>query len=371
MSSVVATPRADRAVSDAGPGSAYVVLEPRIDGVREQVVTAPALPEGRWSEMYRAAVTARAVDQEAIYLQRQGHLGVYASSRGQEAIQVATATALAGDDWLFPSYRELGAAVARGLPPEHVLHPWRGTWFATHDPVEHRFGLLTIPLATQTLHAVGFALAGAHDDVRGEVVACFLGDGATSEGDAHEAWNLAAVFGLPVVFVVQNNGYAISVPVDRQTRAASLAHKAVGYGMAGFRCDGNDLRSSAAAVDAAVDRARRGDGPSIVEALTYRMEAHTTSDDPSRYRDDAEVASWRARDPIEQAERGLRQAGVLDDAGVEQTASAAAAEAARVRHVIESTPPTDPEELFEHVLATPSRQLRRAREEVRRARTLG
>jgi 2-oxoisovalerate dehydrogenase E1 component alpha subunit len=360
----------DRHRTDPAAPSAEVATFERYlgdrTGVRAETVEAPPLPAQTLERAWGWLRTARAVDQEAIYLQRQGHLGVYASSRGQEAAQVGASLALTAEDWVFPSYRELGCAIARGVPPEDILHPWRGTWFATHDPHEHRFGLLTIPLATQTLHAVGFALAGAHDGRDGEAVLCFLGDGATSEGDAHEAFNVAAVFGLPVVFVVQNNGYAISVPLERQTRAASLAHKAFGYGMAGYRCDGNDVEATHGAVADAVGRARRGDGPSLVEAVTYRMEAHTTSDDPRRYRSDDEVAAWRERDPINAFERRLAARQLYTAEARDDVEARAHAEAQRVRAVIESTPETDPQDVFAHVLAQPTPQLRRAAEEVAR-----
>ena len=316
--------------------------------------------------LHQHMVIARAVDQEAIYLQRQGHLGVYASSRGQEAAQVGSAAALATSDWLFPSYREMGAAIVRGLPPESILHSWRGTWFAAHDVREHRFGLLTIPLATQAPHAVGLAFASKQDG-HGDVVLCYLGDGATSEGDAHEAFNFASVFEVPVVFLIQNNQYAISVPLAKQTRASSLALKGGAYGMPGYRCDGNDVVAVHAATKEAVCRARAGEGPSIVEAVTYRMEPHTTSDDPQRYRTTEETASWAALDPITRLEEHLQRAGILDADGSDRATTAAATEATRVRHEIEHSPQAEPSELFEHVLARPSAQLDRQREEVERA----
>jgi 2-oxoisovalerate dehydrogenase E1 component alpha subunit len=332
-------------------------------GVREQRCVA-AVPEAalllRW---YRDMRIARGVDQEAIYLQRQGHLGTYASSKGQEAAQVGSASAARSSDWIFPSYREMGAAVSRGLPPEAILHAWRGTWFAVHDPAEHRFGLLTIPLATQALHATGLALASVQDG-HDDVVLCYLGDGATSEGDAHEAFNFAAVFQLPVVFVIQNNQYAISVPVARQTRVRSLARKGFAYGMPGYTCDGNDVVAVHGAVGEAVERARQGLGPSIVEAVTYRMEAHTTADDPTRYRDAEEVARWQERDPITRLEVRLERQGLLDAATREHVDDLVATETARVRRTIVETEEVHPRELFEHVLASPSARLARQQQEV-------
>ena len=335
-------------------------------GVTEQPGEAPPPDADIARGLYRSMRVARAVDREAIFLQRQGHLGVYASSLGQEAAQVGSAAAVERSDWIFPSYREMGAAIVRGLPPEAILHAWRGTWFADHDIHEHRFGLLTIPLATQALHAVGFAMASAQAG-EPEVVLCYLGDGANSEGDAHEAYNFAAVFQVPVVFVVQNNQYAISVPLTRQTRVASFAHKGLAYGMPGFSCDGNDVLAVHGATREAVDRARQGLGPSIVEAVTYRMEAHTTSDDPSRYRADEEVAHWADRDPILRLESELEAAGLLGDELRDEVEHAATTEAARVRATIEGAVEPEPTDLFDHVLERRSPQLERQREEVHRA----
>jgi 2-oxoisovalerate dehydrogenase E1 component alpha subunit len=349
--------------SDAATYRRYI---PEPTGVREALAEARPPGHERLLELYRHMVVARTVDQEAIFLQRQGHLGVYASSLGQEAAQVGSAAALRTTDWIFPSYREMGAAVVRGLPPEAILHAWRGTWFAAHDIHEHRFGLLTIPLATQALHAVGFALASAQEG-RDDVVMCYLGDGATSEGDAHEAFNFASVFDLPVVFVIQNNQYAISVPLSRQTRAHSLAHKGFAYGMAGFSCDGNDATAVHGATTEAVARARDGRGPSIVEAITYRMEAHTTSDDPRRYRPDEEVAHWRERDPVAHIERHLEREGLLGPDLRDQVARESQDEASRVRRAIEESVEPEPEHLFDHVLVRRSPKLDRQREEVRRA----
>ena len=346
--------------------ASYELYEGDDDGLQRRTVSATPPDPDRLLQRFASMVVARAVDQEAIYLQRQGHLGVYGSSRGQEAAQVGSAAALHDHDWLFPSYREMGAVVVRGLLPEDMLHPWRGTWFATHDVHSHRFGLLTIPLATQTLHAVGFAL-GLRQEGSDAVVLCYLGDGATSEGDAHEAFNFAAVLNVPVVFVIQNNQYAISVPVSRQSRVTALARRAYGYGMPGLRCDGNDVTAVEAATTDAVNRARSRSGPCLVEAVTYRMEAHTTSDDPSRYRSAEEVARWQALDPLARVEHHLRELGRLDDARLEEISHTANAEASRVRSAIESTVDVGPAELFDHVFAKPSPRLTRQREAVIRA----
>ncbi|WP_224388972.1 thiamine pyrophosphate-dependent enzyme [Pseudonocardia sp. ICBG1293] len=242
-------------------------------------------------------VLARAVNVKAFDLVKQGKLGVYASSTGQEACQVACSTALQKQDWLFPTYRDSAAVIARGVRPAEVFSTQRGDWHCGYDPRAHRIAPQVNSLATQMSHAVGLAHASA---ISGDsVVAMALcGDGATSAGDFHEACNLAGVFKAPVVFLIQNNKYAISVRSDQQTAAVSLAIRAVGYGIPGFRVDGNDFAALHTVLTDAVSRARAGDGPTIVEADTYRMEPHTSSDDPSRYRSQSELEIWRAYAPI-------------------------------------------------------------------------
>ena len=307
-------------------------------------------------ELYRMMVMARQIDAQSITLQRQGQLGVYASLRGQEAAQVGSAFALAPQDWVFPSYREMGVALVRGLDPRELLHVFRGTWLGAHDPAKHRFALITISIGTQALHAAGFAMGARLDGAECCAVA-YLGDGATSEGDTHEAFNFAGVFTAPCVFFIQNNQYAISVPVTRQTAAPTIAHKAVGYGMPGYRCDGNDVLASYAVMRRALRHAREGHGPALVEAVTYRMEAHTTADDPTRYRDDDELEVWRAKDPITRYERFLRDRELLDDELVEAADRAARAEAQTVRAAIHDAPHGDPRELFDHVFVEPTDRL--------------
>lgn len=298
--------------------------------------------------LYRDMVVTRRVDLEYIRLQRQGQLGVYPSCLGQEAAQVGSATALRREDWIFPQYRELGCAIVRGLPPARLGHLWRGTWLADHDPYEYAFAHLSIPIGTHALHAVGFAM-GARFDENPLVVATYFGDGATSGGDPHEAMNFAGVFRAPVIFFVQNNGWAISVPLEEQTAAPTLAHKAAGYGFPGVRCDGNDVLASFAVMQAAAARAREGGGPTLVEAMTYRMEAHTTSDDPTRYRSDQELAAWRARDPIARYRHFLEGEGLLDDAAVAGVDKEADEAATVLRDAIYEAPAGDPREVFDHV----------------------
>ncbi|MEX0705740.1 MAG: pyruvate dehydrogenase (acetyl-transferring) E1 component subunit alpha, partial [Nitriliruptoraceae bacterium] len=316
-------------------------------------------------DLYRWMVVTRAVDQEAINLQRQGQLAVYASCLGQEAAQVGSAAAIGPDDWVFPSYRELGAATARDVDLVGLMHMFRGTWLSDHDPVEQRFGLMAIPIGTQVLHAVGYAM-GTRLDGQSTVTIAYCGDGATSEGDTHEALTFAGVFEAPVVFLVQNNQYAISVPFDRQTAAPSLAHKAVGYGIPGVQCDGNDVLASYLVTRRAVERARAGGGPTFIEALTYRREAHTTSDDARRYRSDEEVAGAAARDPIARMAVFLRGRGLLDDDLQADVDHEAVQRARAIRDAVFDADHGDPMELFDHVYVDATGHLDGQAERLRR-----
>ncbi|MEU1276883.1 pyruvate dehydrogenase (acetyl-transferring) E1 component subunit alpha [Streptomyces sp. NPDC005805] len=314
--------------------------------------------------LYAELVRGRRYNVQATALTKQGRLAVYPSSTGQEACEVAAAMVLEERDWLFPSYRDTLAAVARGLDPVQALTLLRGDWHTGYDPREHRVAPLCTPLATQLPHAVGLAHAARlkGDDV---VALAMVGDGGTSEGDFHEALNFAAVWQAPVVFLVQNNGFAISVPLAKQTAAPSLAHKAVGYGMPGRLVDGNDAAAVHQVLGEAVERARRGGGPTLVEAVTYRMDAHTNADDATRYRVDSEVETWRAHDPITLLERELTERGLLDDETRRSAAEAAETMAARLRERMNADPVLDPMDLFGHVYAERTSQLREQAEQLR------
>ncbi|MGW0698215.1 pyruvate dehydrogenase (acetyl-transferring) E1 component subunit alpha [Streptomyces sp. NPDC002867] len=307
--------------------------------------------------LYAELVRGRRYNAQATALTKQGRLAVYPSSTGQEACEVAAALALEERDWLFPSYRDTLAAVARGLDPVQALTLLRGDWHTGYDPYEHRIAPLCTPLATQLPHAVGLAHAARlkGDDV---VALAMVGDGGTSEGDFHEALNFAAVWQAPVVFLVQNNGFAISVPLAKQTAAPSLAHKAVGYGMPGRLVDGNDAAAVHQVLGEAVARARRGGGPTLIEAVTYRMDAHTNADDATRYRGDSEVETWRGHDPILLLERELTERGLLDDDRRRTAADAAESMAADLRERMNADPVLDPMDLFTHVYAEQTGQLR-------------
>jgi pyruvate dehydrogenase E1 component alpha subunit len=299
-------------------------------------------------DLYRALVVARRVETQALSLSRQGRLGAHPAALGQEAVEVGAAFALDRSDWLFPTYRDMAAVVTRGVDPIEVLRAGQASAYYDYDVTAHRVTSMAIPLATQAVHATGLALAAKLCDDRIAALT-FLGDGAASEGDAHEAMNFASVFGAPVVFLIVNNQWAISTPVSRQTGGPTFARRAIGYGMPGTLVDGNDVLAVYAAVDRALKRARGGDGPSLVEAVTYRIEAHTTSDDPTRYRSNDEVDLWRARDPLVRFERYLRAEHGLDDAMVETVQRVAEQSAARIRAWADQTPEIEPLGMFDHV----------------------
>ena len=320
-----------------------------------------AMPDtDRLLSLYRAMVVARRFEAQVTALTRQGRLATYPSALGQEACEIATVAALGDRDWLFPTYRDTIALLTRGVSPVELLTFFRGEWHAGYDPYEHRIAPQSTPLATQALHAVGLATAAR---LKGEptVAVTFLGDGATSEGDAHEAFNFASVWQAPVVFVIQNNQWAISVPVAKQMHARTLADRAIGYGMPGYFVDGNDVAAMFAVVSAAVERARAGLGPTMVEGLTYRMEAHTNSDDPTRYRDKAQEAQWRALDPVERLERYLTTTGALTDELREEVTAAAEELAAATRDAMNVEATADPLELFDHVYTAARPALREQR----------
>ncbi|WP_026401594.1 pyruvate dehydrogenase (acetyl-transferring) E1 component subunit alpha [Actinomadura rifamycini] len=332
------------------------------DGTAAEPPAGYTAPEGgRLLEAYRRMVLGRRFDAQATALTKQGRLAVYPSSRGQEACQIGGVLALRGDDWLFPTYRDSMALVARGLDPVEVLTLLRGDWHCGYDPAAVRVAPQCTPLATQTVHAVGLA-----DALRrkggGGVVMAFVGDGGTSEGDFHEALNYAAVMNAPVVFFVQNNKYAISVPLAKQTAAPALAYKGVGYGVRSEQVDGNDLVAVLAVLDAAVADARAGGGPFLVEAHTYRMDAHTNADDATRYRTAEEVERWAAADPLARLEAHLRGRGLLAPGDVAAADEAAEEFAARLRDRMNADPRANPLELFDHVFAEPTPQLREQRD---------
>ena len=322
-----------------------------------------ALGPEQLREMYRDLVLVRRLDIEATALQRQGELGLWASLLGQEAAQVGSARALAAQDYAFPTYREHGVAWCRGVDPVGLLGLFRGVDQGGWDPAEHNLHLYAIVIGTHTLHATGYAMGiqrdgavGTGDPARDAAVIAYFGDGATSQGDVNEAFVFAAVENAPVVFFCQNNQFAISEPNERQTRIP-LYRRADGFGFPGVRVDGNDVIAVHAVTTAALARARRGDGPTLIEAFTYRMGAHTTSDDPTRYRPAGELEEWRAKDPITRLRTHLTRTGQAGETFFAELDAEADAFAARLRHGLLTLPDPEPETMFDHVHREPHAQL--------------
>ncbi|MFJ4206086.1 thiamine pyrophosphate-dependent dehydrogenase E1 component subunit alpha [Streptomyces sviceus] len=305
---------------------------------------------------YRKMVVGRRFDAQATTLARQGRLAVHPSSLGQEACQIGAALALRPSDWLFPTYRDCTALVSRDIDPVEALTLLRGDGHCGYDPVSHRTAPQCTPLATHAAHATGLA-HGERLKGTDTVALALVGDGATSEGDFHEALGLAGVLRAPVVFLVQNNRYAISVPFAAQSAAPSLAYKGIGYGVRSEQVDGNDAAAVLAVLTKAVEDARAGGGPWLVEAHTYRMAPHTSADDPSRYRPAEETEQWRGRDPIDRLESWLRERALLTEDDIAAVAAEAEAYAAEVRTRFTEDPDPDPLGLFDHVFSAPTPQL--------------
>ncbi|MDT0445255.1 pyruvate dehydrogenase (acetyl-transferring) E1 component subunit alpha [Streptomyces johnsoniae] len=300
-------------------------------------------------ELYRDMVLTRRFDAEATALQRQGELGLWPSLLGQEAAQIGSGRALRETDYVFPTYREHGVAWCRGVDPTKLLGMFRGVNHGGWDPASNNFHLYTIVIGSQALHATGYAMGVVKDGADVAVVAYF-GDGASSQGDVAEAFTFAAVYNAPVVFFCQNNQWAISEPTERQTRVP-LYQRAQGYGFPGVRVDGNDVLAVLAVTRAAAEHARTGQGPMLVEAFTYRMGAHTTSDDPTRYRRKEELEVWEAKDPLLRLRRLMERENAADDAFFTDLDAESDALARRVREAIRTMPDPDGMAMFEHTYA--------------------
>jgi 2-oxoisovalerate dehydrogenase E1 component alpha subunit len=304
---------------------------------------------------YRDQVLIRRVDAEATALQRQGELGLWASLLGQEAAQVGSGRALRPQDYAFPTYREHGVAWCRGVNPLNLLGMFRGVNHGGWDPNENNFHLYTVVIGAQTLHATGYAMGIQHDHAvgtgdpdRDAAVIAYFGDGATAQGDVNESFVYAAAMNAPVVFFCQNNQWAISQPVERQSRIP-IYQRARGFGFPGVRVDGNDVLAVYAVTKAALDAARSGQGPMLVEAFTYRMGAHTTSDDPTKYRVSAEVEVWKLRDPIARLKAYLTSTSKADNAFFEAVEGEADELASTVREGCLSMPDPEPQSMFDHI----------------------
>ena len=303
--------------------------------------------------LYRDMTLVRRADRESTALQRQGELGLWVPLLGQEAAQIGAGRALGPHDMAFPSYREHGVAWCRGVDPTELLGIFRGTDHGGWDPLATRFHLYTIVIGNQCLNAAGYAMGQKFEGTDGEATICFFGDGATSQGDVHEGFVWAAVYDAPVVFYCQNNQWAISEPTERQTRVP-LYRRAQGYGFPGVRVDGNDVLACLAVSRWALDACRSGNGPVLIEAFTYRMDAHTTSDDPSRYRLADELELWKLKDPIERVRVHLvREHGVAQEYFA-RVAEEADALAERLRAHCRAMPDPRPERIFSGVYAEPS-----------------
>ena len=311
--------------------------------------------------LYRDLVLVRRIDAEATALQRQGELGIWASLLGQEAAQVGSGRALAPDDYAFPTYREHGVAWCRGVDPLNLLGLFRGVNHGGWDPDEKNFHLYTIVIGAQALHATGYAMGVQRDGAESAVVAYF-GDGATSQGDVNEAFIFASVTNAPVVFFCQNNQWAISEPLERQSRIP-LYKRASGFGFPGVRVDGNDVLAVLAVTRAALARAREGSGPTFIEAFTYRMGAHTTSDDPTRYRIASEVEAWKLKDPIERVKAYLVRNGWAPPEYFESLERESDELAARVRAGCLAMPDPSPLSIFDHAYAEPHALIDEEREQ--------
>jgi pyruvate dehydrogenase E1 component alpha subunit len=326
--------------------------EGKLDAALEPALSPPDL-----KSLYRAMLLARRLDERMVRLQRQGRIGTFAPTKGQEASQLGSAFTLRKTDWMVPSFRETAAMIWRGWPIEKLLLFFSGHLEGGQPAADQHDLPITIPVATQLPHAVGLAYAAQYrgDDV---VVMAYFGDGATSEGDFHEALNFAGVWHVPIVFVCQNNQWAISVPLKKQTHSRTIAQKALAYGLPGIQVDGNDVLAVYAAAREAVDRARAGDGPTLIECVTYRLGVHTTADDPTKYRSDEEVAMWAQKDPLTRFRAYLEQRDLLD-AGLEQRVDEEIAEAVRR---FEAAPTADPLTMFDHVYAELPPDLRAQRD---------
>lgn len=309
---------------------------------------------------YESMVFIRAIDEKALNLQRTGRMGTYASIQGQEAIQVGAAAALQPSDWFFPAFRATGLSVLRGTNIKTIYQYWSGDERGSVVPEGINDFPISIPVGTHIPHAVGAAWAAKYKKDPIAIMTTF-GDGATSKGDFHEGLNFAGVFKLPVVFVCQNNQWAISMPVSRQTAAESIAQKAIAYGFEGIQVDGNDVLGVYVTVKEALEKARRGDGPSLIECLTYRLNDHTTADDASRYRKEEEVISWRKKDPLLRLKTHIEQHfswSQADETTLKEEVDRRIADAVKA---FEATEPLSPLEMFDTLFETLSPELLRQR----------
>jgi len=354
-----------RTTIELGDRIEYLAILDERGAVDQDLV--PDLNEDTLRRLHRVMLLSRRFDERLLTLHGQGRIGTFAPVSGQEAAQVGAVAAIRRDDWMVPAFRETAAALWRGAPMARIVLYNAGYNEGSAVPEDSKDLPIAIPVATQLPHAAGIAYGARYRDTD-EVVMTFFGDGATSEGDFHEALNFARVFEVPAIFVCQNNQYAISTPVRRQTKSRTLAQKALAYGMPGIQVDGNDVLAVYTAAREAVDRARAGAGPSLIECITYRLRAHTTADDPKKYRSEDEVARWRKRDPIDRMQRYLLDTDVLSEDGIAELEHEIAGEikAAWTEAQEQMKALTDPLVVFDHVYAEPPPHLKHQREELAR-----
>ena len=332
----------------------YMVLDPNGNIVKEEDL--PNLTNEELLYLYKTMLYTRIIDDKALSYQRQGRMLTYAPNTGQEAAQIGSAYAMEKDDWLVPAFRELGAWLIKGVPLRNIYLYWYGNEWGSFMPEGVRVLPVSVPIASQLQHATGIGMA---NNIKGEknVAVAYVGDGGTSHGDFHEALNFAAVFNAPVVFIIQNNQYAISTKRKMQTISKTLAQKAIAYGMPGIQVDGNDIFAMYSATKEAIDRARRGEGPTLIEAYTYRLGAHTTSDDPTKYREELEVDEWKVKDPIARFRTYLTNKGILTEEWEEETKKDLEKEVMSTFESIENKSDTEIDDIFKYHYAEMPAQL--------------
>ncbi|MEK6909209.1 MAG: pyruvate dehydrogenase (acetyl-transferring) E1 component subunit alpha [Nanoarchaeota archaeon] len=322
----------------------------------------PKISDDVLKEMYKSLILTRAFDDKALKLQRQGRLGTYAPMRGQEACQIGSVFALQKDDWVFPAFRENGVYMIKGVNAEMLYRYWMGDERGMQIPKGVNILPVSITVGAHLPHAVGAGMAFNYLNKK-NVAVTYFGDGATSEGDFHEALNFAGVFKAPCVFICQNNQWAISVPVKEQTASQTIAQKSIAYGIPGIQVDGNDVFAVYKATSEAVERARRGDGATLIECFTYRLADHTTSDDSKRYRSEEEMHSWVSKDPILRFENYLIQKKIINPVIIGKVKAEAEQQIEIAVKNAESSKPQQPTEMFDYLYENLTEDLKEQREQ--------
>lgn len=338
----------------------YSILNEKGEVINEKDL--PSLSNDELLYLYKTMLYSRTIDEKALSYQRQGRMLTYAPNIGQEAAQIGSAYAMDKEDWLVPAFRELGAWLIRGVPLKNIYLYWYGNEWGSYMPEGVKVLPVSVPISSQYQHAAGIGMA---NNIKGEksVAVAYVGDGGTSHGDFHEGLNFAAVFNAPVVFIIQNNQYAISVKRQNQTKSKTLAQKAIAYGIPGIVVDGNDIFAMYSATKEAIDRARRGEGPTLIEAFTYRLGAHTTSDDPTLYRKDEEVEEWWKKDPMLRFKKYLLSKNIITEEWEEKTKKELEIDVMSTFEEIENKSDTEIEDIFKYHYATMPPQLEEQLEE--------